>query len=210
MPTQQLKLLELFCGSKSISKEAEKAGIETFTVDINKRFKPDYLINIFNFDTNKVPFHPNIIWASPPCTCFSVASSWKHWNKRKEPITLFAIQALKMIQITIDIINELNPNYWYIENPRGMLRKQSIMNNFIRHTVSYCQYGDTRCKPTDIWTNNTHLKLKPVCPPFSPSHSTIPTNKLNTPSQRSVIPTELCKKIIRCSKNNILPSTQPG
>lgn len=206
--THELKLLELFCGFKSISKEAEKAGIITFTSDVNKRFKPDYLVNIFNFDINKIPFHPNIIWASPPCTCFSVASAWKHWNKRGEPITIFAVQALKMIQITIDIINKLNPDYWYIENPRGMLRKQSIMKGFLRHTVSYCKYGDDRCKPTDIWTNNTLWKPKPVCPIFTPSHSINSTNKLNTPAKRSVIPPKLCSEIISRCANNILPATE--
>lgn len=205
----QIKLLELFCGSKSISKEAEKAGILTFTTDINKRFKPDYIVNIFKFDINKVPFHPDIIWASPPCTCFSVASAWMHWHKSGEPKTIFAEQALKIIQITLDIFNKLKPTYWFLENPRGLLRKQSIMDGLVRHTVSYCKYGDDKCKPTDIWTNNPYWQPKPACKPFSPAHSINSTNKLNTPSQRSVIPTELCSEIIACNKNNILPSASP-
>ncbi len=38
---------------------------------------------------------------------------------------------------------KLNPNLiWYIENPRGMMRKMPCMQNLIRHTVTYCQYGD--------------------------------------------------------------------
>src|SRR3990167_3554246 len=54
------------------------------------------------------------------------------------------------------------------ENPRGVLRKMPFMKDFIRHTVSYCQYGDNRMKPTDIWTNALFWKPKPICKNGSP------------------------------------------
>ena len=44
------------------------------------------------------------------------------------------------------------PKYVIIENPRGKLRKLDLIPYKI-HTVAYCKYGDTRMKPTDIWTN---------------------------------------------------------
>ena len=43
--------------------------------------------------------------------------------------------------------------YWIIENPRGKLRKLEIVKDLPRTTVTYCQYGDIRMKPTDLWTN---------------------------------------------------------
>ena len=32
-----------------------------------------------------------------------------------------------------------------------------------RHTITYCQYGDNRMKPTDIWTNNKNWISKKIC-----------------------------------------------
>jgi site-specific DNA-cytosine methylase len=75
------KLLELFAGSRSVGKEAEKLGYEVFSSDINEFDGIDYAVDINNFDVSKVPFIPSVIWASPPCTYFSVASIGKHWNK---------------------------------------------------------------------------------------------------------------------------------
>lgn len=190
------KLLELFCGRKSITKQAEKLGWETFTVDINKGFKPDLVANILGLDLSLIPFKPDIIWASVPCTWFSIASKWKHWNKDKTPKTLFADAGIKTLENTIDIINHFDPIYWYIENPRGMMRHLEIMKKFKRHTVTYCEYGDNRRKPTDIWTNNTLWSPRPMCDDFKPCKVTGSTNSLNTPAQRSIMPPELCIEIL--------------
>lgn len=54
----------------------------------------------------------------------------------------------------LEMIKELQPKYWFIENPRGGLRKMRFMQGLPRYTVTYCQYGDTRMKPTDIFTNH--------------------------------------------------------
>ena len=53
----------------------------------------------------------------------------------------------------LKIIEQRKPTWFFIENPRGLLRKMPFMRDLMRHTVTYCQYGDTRMKPTDIWTN---------------------------------------------------------
>ena len=57
---------------------------------------------------------------------------------------------------------------WYIENPRGKMRKapQWSLLNHVRHTVSYCKYGDVRMKPTDIWTNDFNWTPRVMCKPF--------------------------------------------
>jgi hypothetical protein len=39
--------------------------------------------SILDFDVTKVPFQPDIIWASPPCTGFSVAAIGHHWSGGK-------------------------------------------------------------------------------------------------------------------------------
>jgi site-specific DNA-cytosine methylase len=45
----------------------------------------DYAVDVLDFDVSKVPFVPDVIWASPPCTTFSVASIGRYWNKDRTP-----------------------------------------------------------------------------------------------------------------------------
>jgi len=207
-----LKILELFAGSRSIGKAAESLGYEVYSSDLNDFEGIDYPIDILEFDTSKVPFKPDIIWASPPCTYFSVASIGKHWNKNHTPKTEQAIFGVKVIKKTIQIIKELNPKYWYIENPRGKLRKLDFMQSLPRTTVWYCTYGDTRAKPTDIWTNNLRSVFNPDgWQPRNECHngnknchhqpaprgSQTGTQGIKGNYNRSKIPNELCLEILK-------------
>ena len=162
-----MKTLELFAGSRSFSKVAESYGFKTYTTDNQDFDKIDQVCDIFDFDLQKaidiLDGYPDIIWASPPCTYFSVASIGHHWNKDNTPKTKEAILGVKIVQKTIDIINELQPAFWFIENQRGKLRKLDVVGGFARATVTYCSYGDIRMKPTDIWTNFHFWKPKPMC-----------------------------------------------
>ena len=138
-----MKVLELFAGSRSFSKVAEQIGMETFTTDYKDFDKIDYVCDILDFDVSKIPFKPDIIWASPPCTTFSIASCSTHWTPDKKPKTEKCLKGIQMIKKTLEIIDYLKPKFFYIENPRGLLRKMDFMQKvFIRNTVTYCQYGD--------------------------------------------------------------------
>lgn len=151
-----MKVLELFAGSRSIGKASESLGYDVFSSDINDFDGIDYVVDLLEFDTSKVPFKPDIIWASPPCTHFSVTQIGRNWNYDNTPKTEGAVLGMKLVLKTIEIIKELEPKFWYIENPRGKLRKLDIVKGLPRTTVWYCQYGDTRAKPTDIWSNNIY------------------------------------------------------
>lgn len=91
--------------------------------------------------------------------------------------------------------------YWFIENPRGGLRKMTFMKDLPRYTVTYCQYGDTRMKPTDIWTNHPNPQFKPMCHNGDSCHQPAPrgsktgTQGLKGAVERSVIPEKLCLHI---------------
>ena len=72
---------------------------------------------------------------------------------------------------TICLIKSLRPKYWFIKNPRGMLRKQWFMKGLDRRTVTYCQYGDFKQKPTDIWTNaGIRWTPRKMCSPGDDCH----------------------------------------
>ena len=101
----------------------------------------------------------------------------------------------------LKLIEELKPKYYFIENPRGGMRKMNFMKDLPRYTVTYCQYGDSRMKPTDIWTNHPNPGFKPMCKNGSPCHVSAPrgsktgTQGLKNSKDRSVIPYELCRHI---------------
>ena len=204
-----MNVLELFAGSRSIGIAAENLGYNVFSSDINDFDGINYVVDILNFDCKILPFKPDIIWASPPCTTFSVASLGHHWTGGKQayiPKTKEALIGIEIVKATIGIINEIKPKFWFIENPRGLLRKMPFMLPFIRNTVTYCQYGDYRMKPTDIWTNNQNWIPKPICKNGDSCHVSAPRGS-NTGTQgkknayeRSKIPAELCIEILKSCK----------
>ena len=117
-------------------------------------------------NTSDVPFVPDLIWASPPCTAFSVAAIGKNWvsGETFTPKTERAELGIKIFRKTLDLIKSYEDAIWYIENPRGKMRKAPDWNDIeqIRHTITYCQYGDSRMKPTDIWTNDMEWVPRPM------------------------------------------------
>ena len=134
-------VLELFAGSRSFSKVAEEMGMQTFTSDYKCFDKIDYICDILQFDVSKIPFKPDIIWASPPCTTFSIASCYHHWNKDRTPKTKECFKGIEMVKKTLEIIKNLKPRYFYIENPRGLLRKMDFIQNIgIRNTITYLDF----------------------------------------------------------------------
>ena len=79
------------------------------------------------------------------------------------------------------------------------MRKMDFMHGLSRYTLTYCQYGDTRMKPTDIWTNHPNPRFKPPCKNGDPCHTSAPRGaKTGTQGlvERSRIPRELCEHIV--------------
>ena len=99
-----MNVLELFAGSRSIGKEAEKLGMNVFSSDLIEFDGINYPVSILDFDVSKVPFKPDIIWASPPCTGFSVAVIGRNWNHDKTPKTDSARLGILLVEKTIEII----------------------------------------------------------------------------------------------------------
>ena len=206
-----IKVLELFAGTRSIGKAFETRGHEVYSVEWNKDFENiDLYDDIMNVTAEQIirDFgHPDVIWASPDCTTFSIAAISHHRKKNPEtgnldPISDYAKFCDKVDQHVLDLIRELNPTYYFIENPRGGMRKMTWMKDIPRYTVTYCQYGDTRMKPTDIWTNHPNPKFKPPCHNGDSCHTPAPrgsktgTQGLKGSVERSIIPAELCNHIV--------------
>ena len=149
-----MKVLELFAGSRSIGNVADELGYEVFSVDINNFEGIDLVKDIEFLTQDDIPFIPDVIWASPPCTTYSIAAISHHRDMGK-PKTDFASKSDRLVLNTLKLIKEYNCKY-FIENPRGYLRKMDFMLGIPKTTVWYCTYGDVRAKPTDIWSNHIY------------------------------------------------------
>jgi len=203
------KVLELFAGSRSIGKIADELGYEIFSVDINNFDKIDLVKDIEFLTKEDIPFIPDVIWASPPCTTYSIAAISHHRDMGK-PKTDFAAKSDRLVLNILSLIKEYDCKY-FIENPRGYLRKMDFMLGIPKTTVWYCTYGDTRAKPTDIWSNHIYSlfnvngwKPRAIC--FNgntnchhqpaPRGSRTGTQGMKNNYERSKVPYELCKEIL--------------
>ena len=206
-----LTVLELFAGTRSIGKAFEKRGHKVISVEWDKDFENIDLYEDINNVTAKDIIKlcggiPDVIWASPDCSTYSISAISHHRRKNEngnlDPVSEYAKFCDKTNKHVLDLIQELKPKYYFIENPRGGLRKMDFMKGLYRHTVTYCQYGDTRMKPTDIWTNHPDPQFKPMCKNGDNCHESAPrgsktgTQGLKNSKERSVIPNLLCEHIV--------------
>lgn len=206
-----MKVLELFAGTRSIGKAFEEYGHQVFSVEWDKSFKDidlyDDILNVTADDIIQKFGRPDVIWASPDCSTYSIAAISHHRKKEPSgnlcPISEYAKFCDRVNQHVLCLMLALSPKYWFIENPRGAMRKMDFMNGLPRYTVTYCQYGDTRMKPTDIWTNHPDPKFKPMCRNGDPCHVSAPrgaktgTQGLKGSVERSMIPEQFCNHIVR-------------
>lgn len=216
-PKSRLKVLELFAGTRSIGKAFEAKGHEVFSVEWDKRFENiDLYADVLTITAEEIIRifgKPDVIWASPDCTTYSVSAISKHRRKEANgnltPVTEYAKFCDTVNSHVVQLINELEPRFYFIENPVGGLRKMAFMQKLPRYTVTYCQYGERRQKPTDIWTNHPCPDFKPPCKRGSPCHDAAPrgsqtgTQALKNAIEKARIPVMLCEHIVDiCEKGD--------
>lgn len=211
-----MRVLELFAGTRSIGKAFERAGHEVYSIEWDKNFENiDWYEDIGKITAQDIIERfgkPDVIWASPDCSSFSIAAISHHRKKNPEtgnldPVSDYAKFCDKVDQNVLKLIKDLNPTYYWIENPVGGLRKMTWMQDIpYRYTTTYCQWGEKRMKPTDLFTNYPNAYF-PRCKNGDPCHESAPrgsktgTQGLKGSKERSRIPDALCDYIVElCQK----------
>lgn len=166
-----LKVLDLFAGLRGWSEPWEQRGHEVYSIDNDERFDVSSHADILELKPSDLPWRPDVILASPPCNCFSVMTIGRNWTVDLQPKREQTKVAVALAEKTRDLINETQPQFFVIENPRAVLRKLQILDGFERRTVTYCQYGEAFMKPTDLWGGfPPSLELRPMCKPRGECH----------------------------------------
>lgn len=172
---RQLRVLDLFSGTGSFSRAFAEHGHDVTTVNDecvewdDELVCPDIQGDIMQMTADDFD-RPDVILASPPCKKFSVASLRWYWDKLDDGTRVpvrddeekaqKAMDALRLVHHTLDLIDALEPRYWFMENPAGAMRpvlsQHEIFGDdaaaMIRRndgidptgTVTWCQYWTER------------------------------------------------------------------
>lgn len=217
-----MRVLDLFAGLGGWSNCWRRAGHDVFTVDLSHAFDVDWHRNVMRLEPREIPWQPDVILASPPCEAFSVLTIGKHWTHPPEnaPKTKQARTAVQLVERTLWLIRELQPEFYIIENRRGKLRALSLLKHLERRTVTYCQYGLSVMKPTDLWgVFPPSLELRPTCRNGDPCHRRSPRGSKNgihngddyrTAAARAVIPPMLAYHVMKACERDAPQRDTPG
>jgi hypothetical protein len=225
MTGNKKKALDLFSGTGSATKYFRQSpDWDVVGVDISPDCDEDIKEDVLNINPEELSEVFDFVWASPPCHSFSIAAIWNHWDKKSERLRLpkseKAMNGVKLVYHSLWIIESVNPEFWFMENPRGGLRKvigepqydkrrKQDENLLVKEqkdanyagTVIYCQFGDDRMKPTDLWGNHPDSFEYPFCGNGSSCHesaergSQTGTQGRNQGADRWKVPDGLAKSV---------------
>jgi len=166
-----MKILELFSGYGDVSKAFKARGHEIFRIDWSEKLEAELHADISKLTADDIidlcGGVPDVIWASPDCTTYSVATH-RHRTMLDGgiPKTPYAWEC-DMTNVSMwHLIDELvrrGTKYYFVENPRGRMRHMPFVADRTRYTLTYCSYGRESMKPTDIWTNHPEPNFLPFC-----------------------------------------------
>ena len=150
-------LLELVSRAGSIGRAFRAQGWEVTSVDINGAENPTIEADIRNLDVNCLG-KVDAIWASPPCTNYSVA------RRSAEASADDLATSDDLVKRTLQLASDLGDPPLFIENPyTGGLKNRGLLDHMRLNKVDYCKYGFPYRKRTAVWTNTDWTPSRPLC-----------------------------------------------
>lgn len=168
-----------------------------------------------SFSISSIRWH----WkATAPCRCGGTlyrlsGEQWAHKegscrqpaptkNVTLHPRSIQAHIGNSLLQRALDVVKTVQPAYWWMENPRGGMRRMPQVQFLPRCTVWYCRYGHHIAKPTDLWGIWPDTwKPREECHNGNGDHEPAPrgsdrgTQGLANPAERGLIPYELSMEV---------------
>lgn len=147
--------------------------------DYSGRWSEPWVVNGFNVIrvdikrgvdvmTWSLPSECVCVWllAAPPCTHFA-SSGAQYWAQKDSDGR--TEQALALVHRTMDIVNELRPKFWILENPVGRLPKFIGPYEVKVHPYMFAGYSpnpqeDRYTKATCLWGDFDLPEPKPLPP----------------------------------------------
>ncbi len=142
----------MFSGLGGWSQAFRDRGHEVVRVELDPRYEAEIHDDILNLKAEDLPGEWDIVLASPPCEKHSLMSVSRWWDVDDNGFLPSAPESIHHTVLALHslyLIAALKPKAGILENPRGLMRK--VLPVKPHQTVTYCRYGDTRMKPTDLW-----------------------------------------------------------
>jgi hypothetical protein len=152
-----LRVLELFSGTGSVGDyllSILPKGSRVISLDTDRRATTAVQADILQWSGEGLT-GVDILWASPPCTQYSRARATASTARD-------LVGADRLVLKTLELINSLQPGFWVMENPFGMLRLRPFMEPLalLESVTSYCHYGRRYRKDTSLWSNAGNLGVR--------------------------------------------------
>lgn len=198
--------LDLCAGLGGLSQSFEDADDwRVVTVDINPEFDPDICADVLDLRPDDLP-EADVVVGGPPCTTLSVAGNQTDHYVDGDPNSDQAREHVVLAYHVVGLCRALAPDWWFIENPRGRMRRYLGQPT---GEITLCQYGYEWQKPTDLWGEHPPTFDYRRCSPGASCHVSSQsgfdgdedTTHIRDPAKRAEMPRELSNAILNAVEN---------
>lgn len=146
-----MKITDLYCGLGGWARGLINTGHDVTGYDIVdfSSYYPGKFVQADLLSFDDFP-ETDVIVASPPCTDFSKASfpkTWKSVQRFPPDINM----AMRLFNRVYEIIDQINPKYWIIENVRGAEKYMGKSNFHIGSRYFWSNFPSFSVDSDDIY-----------------------------------------------------------